>query len=97
MSDSNLLYPDDLFYIYVGSVSISPALPYVQRMRGYASVFSNYTISAGTYIFVISNINGKFGKIKLSKNSIDKHSSILIIFKVLLPPIVHILYHLQLI
>ena len=44
-------------------MSIPPALPYVERMQGDASIFSSYTIGAGNYTFVISNNNGKFGKI----------------------------------
>jgi hypothetical protein len=67
VSDSNLLYPDDLFYIYVRSVSVPPALPYVERVAGDASIFSSYTIGAGNYTFVISNNNGGFGKIEYVK------------------------------
>ena len=62
VSDSSLIYPEDLFYIYVRSASIAPALPYVERMQGSASVFSSYIIGAANYTFVISNLNGKFGK-----------------------------------
>ncbi|UJR15672.1 hypothetical protein I4U23_002606 [Adineta vaga] len=61
VSDTNLIYPEDLFYIYVRSASISPALPYVERMQGYASIFSTFIIGAGNYTFTISNVNGKFG------------------------------------
>jgi hypothetical protein len=68
ISDSNLIYPDDLFYIYVRSQSIAPALYYVQRERGYASIFSSYTIGAGNYTFNISNNDGTFGKIILIIN-----------------------------
>ncbi|CAF0869133.1 unnamed protein product [Adineta ricciae] len=61
VSDSSLIYPEDLFYIYVRSASIAPALPYVERMQGSASIFSSYIIGAANYTFVISNLNGKFG------------------------------------
>ncbi len=64
VSGSNLLYPDDLFYIYVRSVSVPPALPYVERVAGDASTFTNYTVGSVNYTFVISNLNGGFGKIK---------------------------------
>jgi hypothetical protein len=63
VTGSNLLYPDDLFYIYVRSISVPPALPYIERAAGDASIFSSYTIGAVNYTFVISNINGRFGKI----------------------------------
>jgi hypothetical protein len=63
VSDSNLLYSQDLFYIHVKSVGIAPVLSYVQTQQGIGSVFSSYTIGAGNYTFVISNINGTFGKI----------------------------------
>jgi len=59
-----MIYPIDLYSIYVSSVSIAPALPYIERMRGDASIFSSYTIIAVNYTFVISNNAGKFGKIK---------------------------------
>ncbi|CAF1580921.1 unnamed protein product, partial [Adineta ricciae] len=61
VSDSSLIYPEDLFYVYVSSTSIAPALPYVERMQGSASIFSSYIIGAANYTFVISNLNGKFG------------------------------------
>jgi hypothetical protein len=60
--DSNLIYPDDLFQIYVRSISVAPALSYIERTKGYASIFSSYTIIAVDYTFNISNDNGKFGK-----------------------------------
>ncbi len=59
-----MIYPTDLYSIYVRSVSIAPALPYIERMQGDASIFSSYTIIAVNYTFVISNNAGKFGKIK---------------------------------
>ncbi|CAF3955011.1 unnamed protein product, partial [Adineta steineri] len=61
ITDSNLLYPDDLFYIYVRSTSTTPALYYVERMQGYGSVFTSYIVGAGNYTFTITNINGQFG------------------------------------
>lgn len=61
--DSNLIYPDDLFYIHVRSSAIPPALPFVERAQGSASVFSSYVIGAGNFTFEISNQNGKFGKV----------------------------------
>lgn len=61
---SNFIYPDDLFHIHVRSVSIAPALPYIERMQGDASIFTSYTIYAGSYTFFINNNNGQFGKIK---------------------------------
>ncbi len=60
--DSNLIYPNDLFQIYVRSVAVTPALSYIQRTQGYGSIFSNYTITSATLTFVISNNNGNFGK-----------------------------------
>jgi hypothetical protein len=60
--NSSLIYPDDLFQIQVRSVVATPALPYIERTKGYASIFSSYTVIATNYTFVISNNNGKFGK-----------------------------------
>jgi hypothetical protein len=61
--ESSLIYPDDLFYIYVRSASLPPILPYVERMQGDASVFTGYTVGAGSYVFVITSSQGRFGKI----------------------------------
>jgi hypothetical protein len=61
--DSSLIYPDDLFYIYVRSASLAPALPFVARIQGSASVYTGYTIGAGSYVFVITSSLGTFGKI----------------------------------
>jgi hypothetical protein len=61
--DSSLIYPDDLFYIYVRSASLAPALPFVARIQGSASVYTGYTIGAGSYVFVITGSLGRFGKI----------------------------------
>ncbi len=61
-SDSNLIYPDDLFQIQVRSVNVAPALFYIERTQGYGSIFSSYTIITNSSTFVISNNNGKFGK-----------------------------------
>ena len=66
-SGDNLIYPDDLFYIHVRSREIAPALSYVQRQEGFASVFSSYTISAVNHVFMISNENNTFGKINYPK------------------------------
>ncbi len=60
--DSNLLYPDDLFQIYVQSKFVAPALSYIERTQGYGSIFTNYTIIAVNFTFAISNNNGQFGK-----------------------------------
>lgn len=65
ISDSNAIYPDDLFYIHVRSVAIPPALPYVERTQGSASIFNRYIIGAGNYTFIITNNNGKFSKKRL--------------------------------
>lgn len=62
ISNSNLIYPDDLFIIHVHSISATPAIPYIERTQGYGSIFSNYTIRANKFIFIIGNNNGKFGK-----------------------------------
>ncbi|CAF2923310.1 unnamed protein product [Rotaria sp. Silwood2] len=56
----NLIYPDDLFQIYVRSIFVPPVLSYIERTHGYGSVFSSYTIIAVRFTFVISNNNGKF-------------------------------------
>ncbi len=60
--DINLIYPDDLFQIYVYSTFVAPALFYIERTRGYGSIFTSYTIIAVDFTFVISNNNGTFGK-----------------------------------
>ncbi len=60
--DSNLIYPNDLFQIYVLSVAVSPALSYIQRVQGYGSIFSSYNITSVSRTFTISNNNGNFGK-----------------------------------
>ena len=86
--DTNLLYPDDLFYMHVRSASIPPALPYVERMQGSASVFSSYIIGAGNYTFVISNRDGKFGKTNTLNN--DPISPYL--FQALRPTIIYVIY-----
>lgn len=62
VSGDNFLYPTDLFKIYVRSVSIPPALYFIERTQGLASVFSSYTLITGNFTFNISNENGKFGK-----------------------------------
>ncbi|CAF4852037.1 unnamed protein product, partial [Rotaria sp. Silwood1] len=59
-SNIDLIYPDDLFQIHVHSLFLPPALSYMKRTHGYGSIFSNYTIIAVNFTFVISN-NGKFG------------------------------------
>ncbi|CAF3404455.1 unnamed protein product [Rotaria sp. Silwood1] len=69
-SGSNLIYPDDLFQIYVRSVSIPPALSYIERTQGDASIFSSYAIVAGSYTFNISNNDGKFGFVANNGSSI---------------------------
>ncbi|UJR30967.1 hypothetical protein I4U23_018479 [Adineta vaga] len=61
ISDVNLIYPDDLFRIYVRSVMVSPVLSYIERTQGYGSIFTSYTIITDSVSFVISNNNGKFG------------------------------------
>jgi hypothetical protein len=60
--DSNLIYPDDLFQIYVRSIFVAPALSYIERTQGYGSIFTSYTIIAVNFTFVISNNNGQFSK-----------------------------------
>jgi hypothetical protein len=61
--NSNLLYPADLFEIRVRSVLVPPALPYIERAQGDASIFSSFTIlTNNNYNFSISNNNGRFGK-----------------------------------
>ncbi|UJR30966.1 hypothetical protein I4U23_018478 [Adineta vaga] len=60
VSDVNLIYPDDLFRIYVRSVMVSPVLSYIERTQGYGSIFTSYTIITDSVSFVISNNNGKF-------------------------------------
>jgi hypothetical protein len=60
--DSSLIYPDDLFQIYVRSIVATPALFYIQQTQGYGSIFSAYTVITSSYTFVISNNNGKFSK-----------------------------------
>ena len=62
ISGSNVLYPEDLFYVHVLSASIPPALPYVERTQGQASIFTGYRIGAVNYTFTITNSNGKFSK-----------------------------------
>ena len=68
--DSNRIYPDDLFQIYVRSVNATPALSYIERTQGYGSIFSSYTVNMISINrnFTISNENGKFGK-KISNNT----------------------------
>ncbi|CAF4720364.1 unnamed protein product, partial [Rotaria sp. Silwood2] len=53
VSNIDLIYPDDLFQIHVQSVFIPPALSYIERNRGYGSIFSSYTIIALHFTFVI--------------------------------------------
>lgn len=62
IANSDVIYPDDLFYVHVRSVAIPPALPYVERTQGSASIFNRYIIGARAYTFVITNNNGKFSK-----------------------------------
>ncbi len=62
LTDINLIYPDDLFQIYVQSKFVAPALSYIERTQGYGSIFSSYMIVAVNLTFNISNDNGKFGK-----------------------------------
>ena len=59
---SDFIYPDDLFEIDVRSVRTTPVAPYIAQTQGYGSIFSSYTIMAVNYTFVVSNINGQFGK-----------------------------------
>ena len=68
--DSNRIYPNDLFQIYVRSVNATPALSYIERTQGYGSIFSSYTVNMISINrnFTISNENGKFGK-KISNNT----------------------------
>ncbi|CAF3944032.1 unnamed protein product, partial [Rotaria magnacalcarata] len=61
ISDINLIYPDDLFKIYVRSVFVAPALRYIEREKGHGSIFSSYTIVTEIFTFDISNNDGKFG------------------------------------
>jgi hypothetical protein len=63
VTDINLIYPDDLFQIYVRSVISTPVLSYIQRTKGYASIFSSYSIIAGNFNCTISNNNGQFGRV----------------------------------
>lgn len=64
-SDSDLLYLSDLFTIHVESKSLAPALSYVEREKGFGSVFSRYVLTAESFTFSITNNQGKFGKIVL--------------------------------
>lgn len=73
ISGSNILYPEDLFYVHVRSAAIPPALPYVERSQGQASIFTGYTIGSGNYTFTITNINGKFGKKIFEIRRSDSH------------------------
>ncbi|CAF3508982.1 unnamed protein product [Rotaria socialis] len=59
--DINLIYPDDLFTIYVRSTFVPPALRYIEREKGHGSIFSSYTIVTEIFTFGISNNDGKFG------------------------------------
>ena len=59
---TELIYPDDLFEIYVRSVVATPALFYIEQTQGYGSIFSSYTIITTQLSFTISNENGKFGR-----------------------------------
>ncbi|CAF4415936.1 unnamed protein product, partial [Rotaria sp. Silwood2] len=68
--DTNAIYPDDLFQIYVRSVSIPPALSYIERTQGDASIFSSYSIVTENYSFNISNNDGKFGFVANNGSSI---------------------------
>ena len=61
-SDSNLLYPADIFSIHVRADALTPALLYVETERGLGSVFSSYTIYAVDFTFIIANNQGKFSK-----------------------------------
>ncbi|CAF3880009.1 unnamed protein product [Rotaria sp. Silwood1] len=55
-SNIDLIYPDDLFQIHVHSLFLPPALSYMKRTHGYGSIFSNYTIIAVNFTFVITEI-----------------------------------------
>jgi PPE-repeat protein len=78
--DINLIYPDDLFQIYVRSQFVAPALAYIERTKGYASIFSSYTIIAVNFTFVISNDNGTFGKNNISNQRLINYSSVCLRF-----------------
>ena len=62
LTDSDALFPDDLFSINVFSVFVAPALPYITRTQGYGSIFSSYTIITSVYTFVLGNSGGRFSK-----------------------------------
>ena len=63
--DLDLIYPDDLFKVYVRSKYVAPALSYIERTKGYGSIFTSYSIIALNYTFEISNDNGQFSRIVL--------------------------------
>lgn len=76
VADSSLIYPDDLFQIYGRSQYVAPALSYIERTKGYGSIFTSYTIIALNYTFVISNNNGQFGKNMILNQRCMHYSSI---------------------
>jgi len=59
--ETDVLFEPDIFTINVFSVFIEAALPYVTRVQGYGSIFTNYTLIANNATFIIKNNNGKFG------------------------------------
>lgn len=65
VSDSELLYPSDIFTIIVTSNALSPVLNYVEQERGFGSVFTSYQIESMNRTFIIRNNNGRFCKYPL--------------------------------
>lgn len=63
VTDSDALFPDDLFNINVFSIFVAPALPYITRTQGYGSIFSSYTIMTSVYTFVLGNSGGRFSEL----------------------------------
>lgn len=72
ITGDSLLYPSDLFSIQVRSEELPPAMYYVERTQGKASVFTSYAIIAMNNTYNISKINDKFGKRNFNFNIISK-------------------------
>jgi len=62
INGDGFLFSSDLFEIRVRSAQLAPAMAYVERMQGTASVFTAYTIVAANNTYRISKIDDKFGK-----------------------------------
>jgi hypothetical protein len=68
-SAMDLIYPTDLFAVYVQCELLPPALLFVEREHGFGSVFTSYMISTHAFNFTIGNNQGKFSENRLHQSS----------------------------